>query len=142
MFVYLETMFGSHRSWLARYTGPLLVFLSEMGSCLSWSISLLFPKQLHAALILVYISSLVVSLRCGVCPRYLNSVTVSSGNNNNRTQRRNSRFFTISSLRREPSACNTYAKVARAQSCANHRTLITCNMSCFVPRGTKGQLSY
>ena len=43
-FVYLETMFGSHRSWLARYTGPLLVFLSEMGSCLSWSISLFFSK--------------------------------------------------------------------------------------------------
>ena len=38
-------------------------FLSEMGSCLSWSISLFFPKQLHAALILAYISSLVVSLR-------------------------------------------------------------------------------
>ena len=43
-FVYLETMFGSHRSWMARYIGPLLFlffffFLSEMGSCLSWSIS-------------------------------------------------------------------------------------------------------
>ena len=25
-FVYLETMFGSHRSWLVRYIGPLLVF--------------------------------------------------------------------------------------------------------------------
>ena len=59
-FVYLETMFGSHRSRLARYIGPLLVFLSEMGSCLSWNISLFFPKQLHAALILAYISSLVV----------------------------------------------------------------------------------
>ena len=76
-FVYLETMFGSHRSWLARYIGPLLVFLSEMGSCLSWNIFLFFPKQLHAALILAYISSLVVSLRCVVCPRYLNSVTFS-----------------------------------------------------------------
>ena len=44
-FVYLETMFGSHRSWLARYIGPLLVvFLSEMGSCLSWNISLFFSK--------------------------------------------------------------------------------------------------
>ena len=52
-------------------------FLSEMGSCLSWSISLFFPKQLHAALILAYTSSLVVSLRCVVCPRYLNSVTFS-----------------------------------------------------------------
>ena len=53
------------------------LFLSEMGSCLAWSISLFFPKQLHAALILAYISSLVVSLRCVVCPRYLNSVTFS-----------------------------------------------------------------
>ena len=26
-FVYLETMFGSHRSWLARYIGPLLLLL-------------------------------------------------------------------------------------------------------------------
>ena len=25
---------------------------------------------------------------------------------------------------------------------ATHRALITCNMSCYVPRGTKGQLSY
>ena len=48
-----------------------------MGSCLSWSISFFFPKQLHAALILAYIFSLVVSLRCVVCPRYLNSVTFS-----------------------------------------------------------------
>ena len=43
-FVYLETMFGSHRPWLARYIGPLLVFLSEMESCLSWSVSLFFSK--------------------------------------------------------------------------------------------------
>ena len=50
-----------------------------MGSCLSWSISLgfFFQKQLHAALILAYISSFVVFLRCVVCPRYLNSVTFS-----------------------------------------------------------------
>ena len=68
-------MFGSHRPSLARHTG----ILSEMGSCLSWSISLFFssPKQLHAALILAYISSVVVSLRCVVCPKYLNSVTFS-----------------------------------------------------------------
>ena len=36
-----------------------------------------FPKQLHAALILAYISSFVVSLRFVFCPRYLNSVTFS-----------------------------------------------------------------
>ena len=35
-------MFGSHGSLLARHIGPLHVFfLSEMGSCLYWSISLL-----------------------------------------------------------------------------------------------------
>ena len=28
------------------------------------------------------------------------------------------------------------------KSCATHRALITCNMSCYVPLGTKGQLSY
>ena len=28
------------------------------------------------------------------------------------------------------------------KSRAKHRALITCNMSCYVPRGTKGQLSY
>ena len=39
-------------------------------------------------------------------------------NNNNRIQRRNSRFFTISSQRRELS--QMYVQVARAQPCANH----------------------
>ena len=28
------------------------------------------------------------------------------------------------------------------KSCATHRALITCNMLCYVPLGTKGQLSY
>ena len=74
-FVYLETMFDSLRSLLARHMGPLIVFLSEMGSCLSWSFPCLFPKQLYAALILAYISSFVVALRCEFCPRYLNSAT-------------------------------------------------------------------
>ena len=40
---------------------------------------------------------------------------------------------------------NTYAQVARARSCAKsratHRARITCN-SCYMPRGTKGQLTY
>ena len=35
--VYCETMFSSRRSVMAKHIGPLLVFLSEMGSCLSWS---------------------------------------------------------------------------------------------------------
>ena len=44
-FVYLETTFGSNRSLLARHIGPLLVFLSEMGTCLSWSISSKIDKS-------------------------------------------------------------------------------------------------
>ena len=48
-----------------------------MGSCLSWSISLFFPKQLHPALILAYISSLVVSLRC-VYFRYRSAETIAT----------------------------------------------------------------
>ena len=42
------------------------------------------------------------------------------------------------------SVSNTYAQVAPGaivcKSRATHRTLITCNMSSYVPRGTKGQL--
>ena len=37
---------------------------------------------------------------------------------------------------------NTYAQVAQVQSCATHRVLITCNMLCYVPHDTKGQLSF
>ena len=59
-----------------------------------------------------------------------------TNSNNNRIQRRNSRLFTISSLRREPS--NTYAQVARAKLCENHvqhierlprATCVTCHMA-------------
>ena len=39
---------------------------------------------------------------------------------------------------------NTYAQVAREQSCANHVQLIEClsRATCNVPHSTKGQLSY
>ena len=53
-----------------------------------------------------------------------------------RIQRRNSRFLTISSLRREPSPTRTLKWPGR------NRVQITCNMSCYVPHFTKGQLSY
>ena len=68
----------------------------------------------------------------------------SYNNNNNRIQRRYSRFFTISSQRREPSPTRTLKWPGR------NRVQITCNtssayhvqVSCYVPLGTKGQLSY
>ena len=64
--------------------------------------------------------------------------------NNNRIQRRYSRIFTISSQRRELSPTRTLKWPVR-----NH-VKITCNttsafhvqVSCYVPLGTKGQLSY
>ena len=64
--------------------------------------------------------------------------------NNNRIQRRCSRFFTISSRRRELSPTRTLKWPGR------NRVQITCNtssayhvqVSCYVPLGTKEQLSY
>ena len=61
---------------------------------------------------------------------------LTTSNNNTHTERCNSRFFTISSLRREPSPTCTLKWPRR------NRVQITCNMSWYVPRGTKGQLSY
>ena len=63
--------------------------------------------------------------------------------NNNRIQRRNSKIFD-NLLTASRTGSNKYAKCPgrnRVQITCN-RTLITCNMSCCVPRGTKGQLSY
>ena len=65
-------------------------------------------------------------------------------NNNNCIQRRYSRFFTIASQRRELSPTRTLKWPRR------NRVQITCNtsiayhmqVSCYVPLGTKGQLSY
>ena len=67
-----------------------------------------------------------------------------NSNNNNHIQRRYSIFFTISSQRRELSPTRTLKWPGR------NRVQITCNtssayrvqVSCFVPLGTKGQLSY
>ena len=61
-------------------------------------------------------------------------------------QRRYSRFFTISPQRRELSPTRTLkingpgAIVCKSR--ATYRALIACNMSCYMPLGTKGQLSY
>ena len=60
-------------------------------------------------------------------------------NNNNSIQRRDSRSFTISSLRRELSPSGQDAIACKSR--ATHRALITCNRSCYVPRDMKGQLS-
>ena len=72
------------------------------------------------------------------------NVDVGNNNNNNHIQRRCSRFFTISSQRRELSPTRTLKWPRR------NRVQITCNTSsaddvqvtCYLPLGTKGQLSY
>ena len=73
-----------------------------------------------------------------------NNTNINNTNNNNHIQRRKSRFFTISSLRREPSPTRTlkWPSRKRVESRAAHRALITCSMSFYVPRDTKGQLRY
>ena len=61
----------------------------------------------------------------------------------NRIQRRNSRFLTISSLRSEvcPTRTLQWPGCNCVQITCSHWAFITCNMSCCVPRGKKGQLS-
>ena len=61
--------------------------------------------------------------------------------NNNRIQRRNLRFFLqsphcVANLLQHVRSSDPGAIVCK--SCATHRALITCNMSCYVPHGTKG----
>ena len=58
-------------------------------------------------------------------------------NNDNCIQRRNARFFN-NLLTAPRTESNPGAIVCK--SCATHRALITCNLLCHVPRGTKGQL--
>ena len=78
-------------------------------------------------------------------PRCVSARQIVSGDNNNsnRNQRRNSRFLTISSLRRELSPTRTlkWPGRNRVQNHVRRRALITCNMCC-VLLGTKGQISY
>ena len=50
-------LFGSHRSLLVRHTGPLIVFWVIWGVVYLEYFLIFFPKQLHSALILPYISS-------------------------------------------------------------------------------------
>ena len=64
-------------------------------------------------------------------------------NDNNRIQRRSSRFF----LQSPRCAANCLHHVHSSgpgtivcKSRATHRALITCNLSCYVPHDTKGQL--
>ena len=72
------------------------------------------------------------------------NINNNNNNNNNRIQRSYSRFFTISSQSRELSPTRTLKWPGR------NRVQITCNtssayhvqVSCYVPLGTKGQLSY
>ena len=64
-----------------------------------------------------------------------------NNNDNNRIQRRYSRFFTISSQRRELSPTRTPRR-NRVQITCNTLSAYHVQVSCYVPFGTKGQLSY
>ena len=87
------------------------------------------------SILVVSVSLSPVHTCCSVTGRTL----INNSNNNNRIERRYSRFFTIFSQRWELSP-----------TCTRNRVQITCNTSsayhvqvlCYVPLGTKGQLSY
>ena len=63
---------------------------------------------------------------------------------NNHIQRHNSRLSTIFSLHHKlsPTRMLKWQGCNCVQITCTYRTLITCNMSCDMPRGTKGQLSF
>ena len=65
-------------------------------------------------------------------------------NNNNRIQRRYSRFFTVSSQRRElsPTCTLKWPRRNRVQITCSTSSAYHVQVSCCVPLGTKGQLSY
>ena len=67
-----------------------------------------------------------------------------NNNNNNRIRKRYSRFFTISSERRELSPTRTlkWPGRNRVQITSNTSRAYHVQVSCYVPLGTKGQLSY
>ena len=67
---------------------------------------------------------------------------LTSNNNNNCIQRHSSRLCTISSLHREPSSTHTFKWPRHnvCKSCATHWALISCNMLCYAPYGTKRQV--
>ena len=69
---------------------------------------------------------------------------INNNNNNNRTERRYSRFLTISSQRRELSPTHTlkWPRCNRVQIMCNTSRAYHVQVSCYVPLGTKGQLSY
>ena len=62
---------------MAHFTAHLSVQSWQSGelSVLEYFYLIFFSKKLQASVILAYISSFVMSLRCVVCPRYLNSAT-------------------------------------------------------------------
>ena len=81
------------------------------------------------------------------CAEETKRATLNNNNNDNnyRTERRKSRFFLqsphcIANRLQHVRSSGPGAIVCKLR--ATHRALITCNMSCHVPRGTKGQLSY
>ena len=85
-------------------------------------------------------SSLRKSVTCTVSRPVINN----NNNNNNRIQ------CIIRDFLQSPHSTANCLQHARSsgpgaivyKSRATHRTLITCNISCYVPLGTKGQLSY
>ena len=74
-------MFGSHGSWVivGKTHWFITSFMSDKGSCLSWSISLgfFFSKTAPHCSNPGIDFSFAVPLRCVVCPRHLNSFTFS-----------------------------------------------------------------
>ena len=79
---------------------------------------------------------------------YYNNNNNNNNKNNNLIQKRNSRFFTISSLRREPSPTRRLTWPGRVQSCANHQqhterlSRAACRVTCHVARRDSSAIKF
>ena len=107
------------------------------------------PSELAAQTRCLSLCRSVFLSRClCLCFSISTSVSVNNNNNNNnnnnRIQRRYSRFFTISSQRRElpPTRTLKWPGRNRVQIRCNTSSAYPVQVSCYVPLGTKGQLSY
>ena len=80
---------------------------------------------------------------CSALPVFHHDAGVSNNNNNNLTQRRYSRFFTISSQRCKlsPTCILKWPGHYRVQITCNTSSAYHVQVSCYVPLGMKGQLS-
>ena len=134
------------------------VCFCDLFGCYELELVLGFIHRFYSCLVLTlswveravpWATSAVCNWRVKTGPEHLNIshwslLLLFASVNNNRIQRCYSRFYTISSQRREPSPTRTlkWPGCSRAQITCNISNAYHVQVSCYMPLRTKGQLSY